>query len=497
MKNKSLFNLIHSLGGNEKRYVSIYLKSRRDDSNLMKLYTIISKTRPVNDDIIKNKLNDAKIISQLAATKHILYTRILDALHNYHLQDSPYGQILNLLHQADILSNKNLVKERNEILEKAEKIADKYELGQLKLEILRLMDVSVPDALRAKSLHNKTKKVAKTILKESKAKYSYNRMVLTGNIGILGSRLTSVQFRTVKDFFESIALPKGQESFFYHYVYLGAASLYDLASGNKLNAYKTQVKQFDFLKNQPAILQTPLWKERYLFLLVRLVSSSWEAGNKELSTRFYNEILRLDISDTRKAVAIINMLDNYIQTADFEESRKLLQQVESNIRYYESNIVNSSQLLALYGNLALLNFGMGKYAQSNKWLSIILNSSEVYEDLSLFKIARILRLINYYEMERYDELEYMLRSTYRYMMKQKVLFRFDDILLKFIRKLIRVLYNHDKMIETMSHTRNALIKLSKNRTEGKTLYYFDFISWLESKIQNRPFAEIVKEKQRN
>ena len=26
-----------------------------------------------------------------------------------------------------------------------------------------------------------------------------------------------------------------------------------------------------------------------------------------------------------------------------------------------------------------------------------------------------------------------------------------------------------------------------------TIYYFDFISWIESKIRNRPFAEVVQE----
>lgn len=37
-------------------------------------------------------------------------------------------------------------------------------------------------------------------------------------------------------------------------------------------------------------------------------------------------------------------------------------------------------------------------------------------------------------------------------------------------------------------------KLLKIPYESKALEYFDFVSWLESKIENRPFAEVVREK---
>ncbi len=37
-------------------------------------------------------------------------------------------------------------------------------------------------------------------------------------------------------------------------------------------------------------------------------------------------------------------------------------------------------------------------------------------------------------------------------------------------------------------------KLKTDPYEKGAFEYFDFISWLESKIENRPFAEIIKEK---
>ncbi len=37
-------------------------------------------------------------------------------------------------------------------------------------------------------------------------------------------------------------------------------------------------------------------------------------------------------------------------------------------------------------------------------------------------------------------------------------------------------------------------ELAKEPFEAKFLDDFDFISWLESKIENRPFANIIREK---
>jgi len=47
---------------------------------------------------------------------------------------------------------------------------------------------------------------------------------------------------------------------------------------------------------------------------------------------------------------------------------------------------------------------------------------------------------------------------------------------------------------TFSKLRQELVIIAKDPFEKTILEYFDFISWLDSKNQKRPFAEIVKEK---
>ena len=66
-------------------------------------------------------------------------------------------------------------------------------------------------------------------------------------------------------------------------------------------------------------------------------------------------------------------------------------------------------------------------------------------------------------------------------------------MLKCIGKLISI--NGKRELELfMEQTRAELLTISKTKTEIKTLEYFDFVSWLDSKIEHRPYAEIIREK---
>ena len=56
---------------------------------------------------------------------------------------------------------------------------------------------------------------------------------------------------------------------------------------------------------------------------------------------------------------------------------------------------------------------------------------------------------------------------------------------------------HSELIEVFKRLHKELVQLSKDPLERRFLDGFDFISWLEGKIENRPFGEIVREKAKN
>jgi RNase P/RNase MRP subunit POP5 len=48
-----------------------------------------------------------------------------------------------------------------------------------------------------------------------------------------------------------------------------------------------------------------------------------------------------------------------------------------------------------------------------------------------------------------------------------------------------------------SELKEVLLNIKEEPSVKNALKYFDFISWLESKIEKRSFAELVKEKMSN
>ena len=50
------------------------------------------------------------------------------------------------------------------------------------------------------------------------------------------------------------------------------------------------------------------------------------------------------------------------------------------------------------------------------------------------------------------------------------------------------------MKEQFSELKSKLVFFSKDKNEKYALDYFDFISWAESKIENKSFVQVVKEK---
>ncbi|TAL58935.1 MAG: hypothetical protein EPN85_10295 [Bacteroidetes bacterium] len=78
------------------------------------------------------------------------------------------------------------------------------------------------------------------------------------------------------------------------------------------------------------------------------------------------------------------------------------------------------------------------------------------------------------------------------------MFRVEQSILSFIRNLSKIGYSQQTLMNEFVKFHDELKQIKKDPQEGNAItFYFDIISWLESKIQNRSFAEIVKEKQKN
>jgi len=112
------------------------------------------------------------------------------------------------------------------------------------------------------------------------------------------------------------------------------------------------------------------------------------------------------------------------------------------------------------------------------------------EDLLCF--SRILNLVAHYEAGLDYNLDSLIRSTYKFLIKMEDLYEVQKEMIKFLKGLGDIYPNELK---------GAFIKiLEKLKTyedhpyESRAFLYLDIISWLESKIENKAVSEIIRDK---
>ena len=90
-------------------------------------------------------------------------------------------------------------------------------------------------------------------------------------------------------------------------------------------------------------------------------------------------------------------------------------------------------------------------------------------------------------------MESNIKSTYRFFIKKGDLSLYQKHILDFLKRLLMEseIKNVKKRLILL---KNQMESLQDNKFEKRAFLYFDIISWLESKIENRSVQLIIKEK---
>ncbi len=135
-KKGSLFLLIKSLTKTEKRYFRLYTATGKGDANYIRLFDAIDRQEQYDEEAIRGAFETEAFVNQLHVAKIYLAELILKSLRNYHANDSVNSQLLDLIKDVEILYRKELYHASLLKIEKAEKLANRYEKTVLLLEII-------------------------------------------------------------------------------------------------------------------------------------------------------------------------------------------------------------------------------------------------------------------------------------------------------------------------------------------------------------------------
>lgn len=179
-------------------------------------------------------------------------------------------------------------------------------------------------------------------------------------------------------------------------------------------------------------------------------------------------------------------------TGEFEKGIELVPIIEEGFKLYGDKI-NKVRKAYMYFNIAIMFFGRKEYSNALKWINLLLNDIDIDKSEDIHCFAQLLNLIIHLELGNQRLLPYALKSTQRYLTTRNRVYKFETMILNFINQILKS-KDRDEEIHIYTKLLEDLKPMQEDTFEKTAFEYFDVLSWIESKITGKTFAEVVKEK---
>jgi hypothetical protein len=500
-----LFLLIKSLEKAEKRHFKLYIKrsSGNEDLKIVRLFDALDKLKDYDEKALLKKLEDVTK-PQLANLKTHLYKQILASLRLLKSADSMDLQLNEQFDYAHILYKKGLFMQSLRIIDRAKEIARANQKFNFLQQLIALekriegLHITRNVQFRADALALEANDVSRHI--DMVARLSNLALKLFSWFVQHGHARNEEDEKDIKAFMkESLPANVREQTGFYERLYLYQSyTWYAFIRQDFLQYYRYAQKQVRLFDEQP--LMKRVETSHYIKSIHYLLNAHFDLRNHrefEKALHLFEEVAKTDRvkgHDNFRIQAFI-----YISTArinqhfihgTFKEGLLLVPGIEKELAEYDI-FLDSHRVLVLNYKFAMLYFGSGDYNRSIDYLQKIINDkTNLRYDLQCY--ARVVHLMAHYELGNDMLMESLSKSVYRFMAKMKNLTVVEDSMFKFLRQSLplsprQLKPEFEKLLHTIKH-------LEKNRFETRAFAYLDIISWVESKVYDKPMSAVIQEK---
>jgi len=506
MRNRNsdeLFQLIHSLNKTEKRSFKLYVKRISGNENLkiLKLFDALDAMHEYDEEKLLRK-NRSIQKQQLSNMKAHLYKQILTSVS--HLSDDIEIQLSEQLVNARMLYNKGLYMQALKLLEKVKTSAKNNNQNTYRLQAL-IFEKKIEAMHITRSIEGRSENLSCESNEVNK------HLFLLGNLSGFALQLYSWYIqnghaRDEKDvqalndfFYENLpACNENQMDFYERLYYYQAYCWFSFILQDLLGYYRYSQKWVDLFEENPAMKSFE--SIQYLKGLDNLLSAHFVL----LNYRGFEESLALlenfsasedghkDINTEIQAFVYLQLakLNRHFMHGTFTKGLSMVDSVIKKLKEYKLHI-DSHRMLIFYYKFACLYFGSGDNEKAVEYLNLIINRKpDLRTDIHCY--ARLLHLIAHFEMGNYNLVEYLIKSVYRFMAKMKNLSIVEEEIFAFLKKSFSL--SQSEIIPAFKSLKNKLEVLRGNPLATRSFMYLDIIGWLESKIDNVPVQQIIRNK---
>lgn len=501
----NLFLLIKSLTKSEKRQFKLYV-GRIDgnaDAKFLKLFNFLDKAYSYNEkEILRSGFIKKQ---QLANVKAHLYKQILISLKLNPLHQNIRSQIKEQTEFATILYRKGLYKQSLKILDKAKALAISHEEKNLVYEIVELEKLI------------ESQYITRSI--ESRADDLINQSDAVSELNLISTKLSSLSLKLYSMILKSGYVKNNQEKkdvLDYFNTHLPDFNIQELGFREKLwlynshlwlsflvqdfmSCYKYSKKWVELFEDEPKMISlNPVWYlkgNQYLLESLFYIQDSkrFEIVMRNLESRISKKSFPQNDNVEGLIFLYLNTdrLNLCFMKGLFDEGLLLVDVILKGIKRFKDRI-DEHHIMVFYYKIASLYFCLGDNKACIFYLNKIINNKSLVMKKDLMCFSRILNLFAHYDAGMNYNFESILKRTYKFLIKMDELNEVQTEIINFM-KVLPDIYPHD-VKDAFKDILEKLKKYEDNPYERRAFLYLDIISWLESKIQNKPVKQVIRNK---
>lgn len=498
---KRLFNLIKNLSSSEKRYFKIFASktTANKDNKYVLLFELVEGHEDYDEDAIKDAIygNEKIQTRKFSELKAYLYDLILKSLLAFDENASVGFKVRGILQSVSVLYKRALYEDCKELLAKARKLIDRYELILERLEILKWekklaytqSDVAFLDSNLERITHEEQTTIAQLQNESGYWNLFFGMLVQMKKEVIIRSEDKKTRLETIMNspMMKNIEEADGWSS---KVIFRRIRGLNFIATRDWENAYKEHKEIIQLVQSTPHLLKEN--PSEYISTINNMIVCCG-FFNKLDEVNYYLETLRsvpTVTHDDEFKIFTLYFLGklNYCSTVgDFEQGLVTIKACDLERKKFKDALFMPNFFYQYF----YIYFGAGKYEEALFWVNEMLNLPKSMARQDLQGLARVMNLMIHYEMGNDLLLEHLLKSSYRFLRKRNQLYELERIMLSFFKKIkkTRSFGEKEKMFQTLKEEFQAL---KKKPNETALFNYFNFFAWIDSKIEGVTYPEAIK-----
>jgi len=501
----TLFQLIHSLEKAEKRHFKLYIKrsSTKENLKIVQLFDAMDKLSDYDEKQLLKKLPGIEK-PQLSNLKTHLYKQLLASLRLLKSTDSIDLQLNEQFDYAHILYKKGLFQQSLKLLDRAREIAKNHQKFNFLIQVIALekrietLHITRSMQSRAEELSAEalavTRKISMVSLLSNLALQLYSWYIKNGHAR------NEKDETGVKQFLRDNLPPDANlQTGFYERLYLWQSYVwYAFIRQDFLMYYRYSQKWVDLFDEQPLMIRVETG--HYIKGQHNLLNAHFDLRNyqkfAETLRRFedFAETERVQDHDSFRIQAFVYItsakINQHFMHGTFKEGAKMVPAIEEKLIEYDL-FIDPHRILVLNYKIATLYFGSENYTTCIDYLQRIINDVVgMRNDLQCY--ARLLHLLAHYEMGNFELMEPLTKSVYRFMARMENLTVIEEEMFKFLRTSFHM--SRRELRPSLERFLQKIKQFEKSRFETRSFAYLDVVSWVESKVYEKPMSTVIRDK---